>query len=124
MRRAIPACSKLLALPVALAFAVPPASAAVGADAPATIRNDIRTACPKLHEELEDSLHGAWLRSQQPGTVQVRMTLRGARIVDVTPLAGPQRYLQPVRNAVGALDCRSDAPGDQVFVFNVKFERD
>ena len=58
------------------------------------------------------ALGSAVRKFQREGIVEVRMTLRNDRIVDVMPLSGPVRYFAPVRAAVKQLHCHvNEAPG-------------
>ena len=87
-------------------------------------RLDIEAACPQIRKALPEELGSAVRKFQREGIVEVRMTLRNDRIVDVMPLSGPVRYFAPVRAAVKQLHCHVNEAQDQAFFFRIAFVPD
>jgi|RhiMetdeSRZDD1v2_1073273.scaffolds.fasta_scaffold383228_2 hypothetical protein len=85
---------------------------------------DIESVCPQIHEVLPERLESAARRLQRNGIVEVRLTLRGDRIVEVMPLSGPVRYFAPVRAAVRHLHCRVEEAQEQAVFFRIVFIAD
>jgi hypothetical protein len=84
-------------------------------------RLDIESACPRIREVLPEHLESAARRLQRNGVVEVRLTLRGDRIVEVMPVSGPAPYFGPVRFAVRHLHCRVEQAQEQAFFFRIAF---
>ena len=86
-------------------------------------RLDVRSVCPKIDQELRQSLTRAWTRVEMPTVVRVQFKLKGQRVTDVVPLSGRVGYYRYVRQAVSGLTCdaRADSDVEHVFVFNIRF---
>jgi len=86
-------------------------------------RLDVRSVCPKIDQELQQSLTRAWARVETPAVVRVQFKLKGQRVTEVVPVSGRVGYDPYVRQAVSGLTCDARADGDveHVFVFNIRF---
>lgn len=96
---------------------VPTAPAAPAAPA----RSEISVACPGYKDVLQSALSGAYDRIGLVGVVKVQIRVRGAQIVDVTPLSGPREYHRLVQNAVRRMSCRAEGAEEVLVPLEVAF---
>ncbi len=90
----------------------------VTAPAPAQpVRIDVRSVCPDIDKELQNSLSSAWGRVQQAGSMQVQFRLEGKRVSEVRSSGAPWDYRQYIRRAVTTLDCAAESGAGQEFAF-------
>lgn len=88
-------------------------------EAPA--RKDVTRVCPDLHAELPEALASARTQVGSTGTVRLRFTLDGDRVVEARASDGPRAYHRFVRTAIRGATCASDRTGPQVFELTVRF---
>ncbi len=100
----------------------PVVSAPTAPAAPAApARSEISVACPGYKDVLQSVLSGAYDRVGIAGVVKVQIRVRGAQIVDVTPLSGPREYHRLVQNAVRRMSCRAEGAEEVVVPLEVAF---
>lgn len=83
-------------------------------------RLDVRAACPRADQVIQESLASVLAREGEAGLSTVKFKLKGDRITEVSTSGGPNSYRQAVRSAVRQLDCTGSAE-EQTFSFQIKF---
>lgn len=81
---------------------------------------DIGHHCPTLPQVLQRDLSAVLHEEAEEAELQVRLTLRGARIVDVHTRGGPLRYDRALRRALRWVDCRADSQAEQTVDFTLR----
>jgi hypothetical protein len=94
-------------------------SVTVTADTPAQpVRVDVRTVCPDIDKELQNSLSSAWGRVHETGSMQVRFHLEGKRVSEVRSTgAAAWSYRPYIRSSVAKLDCSVATETGREFTF-------
>jgi hypothetical protein len=85
-------------------------------------RVDVRKVCTQVDQSLQKSLARSWYLEQKSGVMRVDFTLDGEQVSDVSSTGALRSvYGKAVRQAMGRVDCRSDAPTPQQFTLLISF---
>jgi hypothetical protein len=84
-------------------------------------RTDISRVCPAIHAQLPEALASAQQALWVQGVVQVQVRLQGREVLEVAAQGGPRATHRFIRQAMQALDCRSEGSAPQVFALAVRF---
>lgn len=125
--RSLLAMSLALSIPLA-ASALPPSS--YGGDMlkvdvtaqknPVSSLLEVRRACPKIDQALQDTLAYAWRRIDKPGEFEVRFLVKGSGVTHITPTGGPRAYGAYIRWAVGASRCETRSVDGEQFNLRIR----
>jgi hypothetical protein len=85
-------------------------------------RVDVRKVCAQVDQSLQKSLARSWYLEQKSGVMRVDFTLDGEQVRDVNSTGALRAvYGKAVRQAMGSIDCRSDAQTPQQFTLLISF---
>ena len=105
--------------PAPVAPPAPPAAPPV----PAVAHADITLACPGYQAVVAQGLEDAFDRVGIAGIVRTRLTVRGAQVVDATPVSGPKEYYKFVQAAVKRMHCSAGGADEVQVNLDVQFSR-
>ena len=103
----------------------PPAPVAAPAPppAPAVLRQEASLACPGYQAVIAQGLEDAFDRVGIPGVVRTRLTVRGAQVVDATPVSGPKEYYKFVQAAVRRMHCSAGGADEVQVSLDIQFSK-